>query len=86
MRGDLKSYTGTRTALLTYRPAPVPVGFLGYDGTAGGSPCDHLVSARFVKQHESPRPIPICRLGADQIVLNPNQGTQPIEQARWLRR
>jgi predicted O-linked N-acetylglucosamine transferase (SPINDLY family) len=46
---DLKGYTaGTRTALLTYRPAPVQVNFLGYPGTLGGSFCDYLVSDRFV--------------------------------------
>lgn len=46
---DLKGYTaGTRTSLLTYRPAPVQVSFLGYPGTLGGSFCDYLVSDRFV--------------------------------------
>ena len=46
---DLKGYTaGTRTALLTYRPAPLQVSFLGYPGTLGGAFCDYLVSDRFV--------------------------------------
>jgi predicted O-linked N-acetylglucosamine transferase (SPINDLY family) len=46
---DLKGYTaGTRTALLTYRPAPLQVSFLGYPGTLGGSFCDYLISDRFV--------------------------------------
>ncbi|MFP8781109.1 UDP-N-acetylglucosamine-peptide N-acetylglucosaminyltransferase [Hydrogenophaga sp. RWCD_12] len=46
---DLKGYTaGTRTSLLTYRPAPVQVSFLGYPGTLGGSFCDYLVSDRFI--------------------------------------
>ncbi len=46
---DLKGYTaGSRTALLTYRPAPVQVSFLGYPGTLGGDFCDYLVSDRFV--------------------------------------
>lgn len=46
---DLKGYTaGTRTALLTYRPAPLQVSFLGYPGTLGGTFCDYLVSDRFV--------------------------------------
>ena len=46
---DLKGYTaGTRTALLTYRPAPLQVSFLGYPGTLGGSFCDYLVSDHFV--------------------------------------
>lgn len=46
---DLKGYTaGTRTALLTYRPAPVQVSFLGYPGTLGGLFCDYLISDRFI--------------------------------------
>ena len=46
---DLKGYTaGTRTALLTYRPAPLQVSFLGYPGTLGGDFCDYLISDRFV--------------------------------------
>jgi len=46
---DLKGYTaGTRTALLTYRPAPVQVSFLGYPGTLGGTFCDYLISDHFV--------------------------------------
>ncbi len=46
---DLKGYTaGTRTALLTYRPAPLQVSYLGYPGTLGGSFCDYLVSDRFI--------------------------------------
>ena len=46
---DLKGYTaGSRTALLTYRPAPLQVSFLGYPGTLGGTFCDYLVSDRFV--------------------------------------
>jgi predicted O-linked N-acetylglucosamine transferase (SPINDLY family) len=46
---DLKGYTaGTRTALLTYRPAPLQVSFLGYPGTLGGVFCDYLVSDRFI--------------------------------------
>ena len=46
---DLKGYTaGTRTALLTYRPAPVQVNFLGYPGTLGGGFCDYLISDRFI--------------------------------------
>lgn len=46
---DLKGYTaGTRTSVLTYRPAPVQVSFLGYPGTLGGSFCDYLVSDRFI--------------------------------------
>ncbi|GAA0747424.1 hypothetical protein GCM10009107_15910 [Ideonella azotifigens] len=46
---DLKGYTaGTRTALLTYRPAPLQVSFLGYPGTLGGGFCDYLISDHFI--------------------------------------
>jgi len=51
---DLKGYTaGTRTALLSYRPAPVQVGYLGYPGTAGGDFCDYLISDRFITPEAS---------------------------------
>jgi predicted O-linked N-acetylglucosamine transferase (SPINDLY family) len=46
---DLKGYTaGTRTALLTYRPAPLQVSYLGYPGTLGGAFCDYLISDAFI--------------------------------------
>jgi predicted O-linked N-acetylglucosamine transferase (SPINDLY family) len=46
---DLKGFTaGTRTTLLTYRPAPLQVSFLGYPGTLGGAFCDYLVSDAFI--------------------------------------
>lgn len=46
---DLKGYTaGTRTSLLTYRPAPLQVSFLGYPGTLGGTFCDYLISDHFI--------------------------------------
>ncbi len=46
---DLKGFTaGTRTELLTYRPAPVQVSFLGYPGTIGGDVCDYLISDPFI--------------------------------------
>jgi predicted O-linked N-acetylglucosamine transferase (SPINDLY family) len=46
---DLKGYTAsTRTMLLTHRPAPLQVNFLGYPGTLGGHFCDYLISDRFI--------------------------------------
>jgi len=46
---DLKGYTAaTRTSVLTYRPAPVQVNYLGYPGTLGGDFCDYLISDRFI--------------------------------------
>lgn len=50
---DLKGYTaGTRTMLLTYRPAPIQVSYLGYPGTLGGGFCDYLISDRFITPSE----------------------------------
>jgi predicted O-linked N-acetylglucosamine transferase (SPINDLY family) len=46
---DLKGYTqATRTEILTWRPAPVQVSFLGYPGTLGGDFCDYLITDPFV--------------------------------------
>ncbi|WP_290870871.1 UDP-N-acetylglucosamine-peptide N-acetylglucosaminyltransferase [Aquabacterium sp.] len=46
---DLKGYTArTRTMVLTHRPAPLQVNFLGYPGTLGGQVCDYLISDRFI--------------------------------------
>jgi predicted O-linked N-acetylglucosamine transferase (SPINDLY family) len=51
---DLKGYTaGSRSALLTYRPAPVQVSFLGYPGTLGGDFGDYLISDAFVTPPEA---------------------------------
>ncbi|MDT4332074.1 UDP-N-acetylglucosamine-peptide N-acetylglucosaminyltransferase [Methylomonas sp. MED-D] len=42
---DLKGYTrGTRTEILTYRPAPIQVNYLGYPSTLGGDFCDYIVT------------------------------------------
>lgn len=49
---DLKGYTaGSRTMLLSWRPAPIQVSFLGYPGTLGRDFVDYLVSDRFVTPH-----------------------------------
>lgn len=46
---DLKGYTrGSRTEILTYRPAPVQVNYLGYPGTLGGDFCDYIITDRFL--------------------------------------
>ena len=46
---DLKGYTrDTRTEILTYRPAPVQVNYLGYPGTLGGDFCDYIITDRFL--------------------------------------
>jgi predicted O-linked N-acetylglucosamine transferase (SPINDLY family) len=46
---DLKGYTqGTRTEILTYRPAPIQVNYLGYPGTLGGGVCDYIITDRFL--------------------------------------
>lgn len=46
---DLKGYThGSRTEILSYRPAPVQVNYLGYPGTLGGDFCDYLITDRYL--------------------------------------
>ncbi|SMF97207.1 Glycosyl transferase family 41 [Methylomagnum ishizawai] len=46
---DLKGYTrATRTAILTFRPAPIQVNYLGYPGTLGGDICDYIVTDGFL--------------------------------------
>ncbi len=46
---DLKGYTQhARTAILTYRPAPIQAQFLGYPGTMGTRIVDYLIADRFV--------------------------------------
>ena len=46
---DLKGYTqATRTEILTFRPAPIQVNYLGYPGTLGGDFCDYIVTDRFL--------------------------------------
>ncbi len=46
---DLKGYTrGTRSEILTYRPAPIQVNYLGYPGTLGGDFCDYIITDNYV--------------------------------------
>lgn len=46
---DLKGYTrGTRTEILTYRPAPLQVNYLGYPGTLGADFCDYIITDTFL--------------------------------------
>jgi predicted O-linked N-acetylglucosamine transferase (SPINDLY family) len=46
---DLKGYTrDARPAILTFRPAPIQVQFLGYPGTMGTRLVDYLIADRFV--------------------------------------
>jgi predicted O-linked N-acetylglucosamine transferase (SPINDLY family) len=46
---DLKGYTQhARTAILTYRSAPIQAQFLGYPGTMGTRLVDYLIADRFV--------------------------------------
>lgn len=46
---DLKGYTAaTRTVILTFRPAPVQVNYLGYPGTLGTEFCDYLITDHFL--------------------------------------
>ena len=46
---DLKGYTGdTRTDIMTYRPAPVQVNYVGYPGTMGADFIDYIIGDPFV--------------------------------------
>lgn len=46
---DLKGYTrGARTEILSYRPAPVQVSFLGYPGSMGAQFVDYVIADPFV--------------------------------------
>lgn len=46
---DLKGYTqANRTAILTFRPAPIQVNYLGYPGTLGGEFCDYIITDPFL--------------------------------------
>ena len=46
---DLKGYTrGARTEILSYRPAPVQVSFLGYPGSMGAQFIDYVIADPFV--------------------------------------
>lgn len=45
---DLKGFTeGTRTSILSLRPAPIQVNFLGYPGTLGPNLCDYVITDTF---------------------------------------
>lgn len=46
---DLKGYTlGSRTEILSYRPAPIQVSFLGYPGSLGATFIDYVIADPFV--------------------------------------
>ena len=46
---DLKGYTGrARPSILSYRPAPVQVGYLGFPGTMGAGFIDYLIVDQFI--------------------------------------
>ncbi len=46
---DLMGHTlGARTAIFTYRPAPVQVNYLGYPGTSGAPCMDYIIADRIV--------------------------------------
>ena len=51
---DLKLYTGGgRAGILTHRPAPVQVAYLGFPGSAGIPAIDYIISDRFVTPDSS---------------------------------
>jgi protein O-GlcNAc transferase len=62
---DLKLYTGGgRAGILTHRPAPVQVAYLGFPGSAASTDIDYIVSDRFVTPDGSAAYYPekFCRL------------------------
>ncbi|HEX3837551.1 MAG TPA: methyltransferase domain-containing protein [Steroidobacteraceae bacterium] len=62
---DLKLYTGGgRAGILTHRPAPLQVAYLGFPGSAGSSDIDYIVGDRFVTPDSSAPYYPekFCRL------------------------
>ncbi len=51
---DLKGYTqGSRTTILTYRPAPIQVNYLGYPGTLGLDCVDYIIGDEFLTPMDS---------------------------------
>jgi protein O-GlcNAc transferase len=53
---DLKGFTADcRTEILTHRPAPIQVNYLGYPGTMGADFIDYLIADRFVIPPEQQR-------------------------------
>jgi predicted O-linked N-acetylglucosamine transferase (SPINDLY family) len=53
---DLKGYTGgSRPGILSFRPAPVQVAYLGYPGTMGARHIDYLLADGFVIPPEQER-------------------------------
>lgn len=64
---DLTGYTsGGRTGILSFRPAPVQVEYLGFPGTTGADFVDYLIADRFVI------PEPDRRYYSEQIVFLPD--------------
>lgn len=51
---DLKGFTsGSRTEILTYRPAPIQVNYLGFPGTLGGELCDYIITDHYITPPQS---------------------------------
>jgi len=64
---DLKGFTqGSRSGVLTHRPAPIQVNYLGYPGTMGGSDVDYIIGDPFVT------PMAFARFYSEKIVQLPH--------------
>ncbi|MDD2767869.1 MAG: UDP-N-acetylglucosamine-peptide N-acetylglucosaminyltransferase [Methylococcus sp.] len=51
---DLKGYTrSSRTMILSFRPAPIQINYLGYPGTLGGNLADYIVTDPVTTPQES---------------------------------
>ncbi len=75
---DLQGYTeGARTKILSLRPAPIQVNYLGFPGTMGASFIDYILVDEYVSPeesrdtfHETPLCLPGCYLPRDSQRTN----------------
>lgn len=64
---DLKGFTqGSRSGVLTHRPAPIQVNYLGYPGTMGGCDVDYIIGDAFVT------PLDFAKYYSEKIVQLPH--------------
>jgi len=78
---DLKGFThGARTQILTYRPAPVQVNFLGYPGTMGSDCIDYAIVDPFVVPAEQ-APFYAEKLAYLPHCYQPNDRSREIAEA-----
>jgi protein O-GlcNAc transferase len=75
---DLKGYTqDSRAGILSYRPAPIQVNFLGYPGTMGADYIDYIVADRIIIPDDQQRHY------AEKVVCLPDS-YQPNDRKRRI--